>query len=485
MKTSCSQDSSTWNYFNSAARCWVASIVLLAFAQFSWAFAVPDSIQKHPYFDSTSPRVWSSGLMATEGPSGTINLSASLIMNSTVMDSGNIRLEWWAFPTNFMASASSLSGYRLAAYSVGTLSPDEKFENVSSGPIAYSPPPDGIWYFTLLATELRGSNYFWIGYQSSGLAYSCTEGVCTETSLAAILNPCGLAINTISPGPPTSNLCTAGFTPSPPSDQNYWWTWSCFSYGLGSSTLDQQSCSANKAEPCAHIAVHRYRNTQILGHFYTTDTAEGNALIRSGAPLEYEGIAFVGCAWGHTPQGDPHPQIFPVYRFKSLTTPGVYFYSMLPEEIESVRTNLSHLLQEEGIAYYAFNSPNYVPEIPSPLRFPVHRFRNANVPGANFYTADANERDTINRDVPGYPIEGIGFYAMRHTISPSCGPAHGTGIGFPDRAKLCAIGTAVSIEEVPESEGRTHWACSGENGTQLACTTVAEPPGWTSLLPGN
>ena len=102
---------------------------------------------------------------------------------------------------------------------------------------------------------------------------------------------------------------------------------------------------------CPEKAVYRYRNTNILGHFYTTSTSEGSALIAGGAPLQYEGVAFTACGSGSTSDG-----IFPVYRFKHLQQNGVYFYSMLPEEIASVRANLSHLLRDEGIAFYAHNA---------------------------------------------------------------------------------------------------------------------------------
>lgn len=148
------------------------------------------------------------------------------------------------------------------------------------------------------------------------------------------------------------------------------------------------------------VLVHRYRNTQILGHFYTTSTTEGTALISAGAPLQYEGVAFTGCSGGSTSSG-----VYPVYRFKSLTQSGVYFYSMLPPEIDSVRTNLSSILKDEGIAYYAFNAT-------ATGRYPIYRFRNAYVTGANFYTIMEEERANVIATVPGYPQEGIGFYAM-------------------------------------------------------------------------
>lgn len=152
---------------------------------------------------------------------------------------------------------------------------------------------------------------------------------------------------------------------------------------------------------CAVTPVYRYRNTQILGHFYTTSTNEGASLISSGAPLQYEGVAFNACSGGTTSNG-----IYPVYRFKSLTQNGVYFYSMLPSELENVRANLTNILKEEGIAYYAYSDAKAG-------RSPVYRFRNVGVPGANFYTMLESEKTIVIDSVPGYPYEGIGFYALQ------------------------------------------------------------------------
>lgn len=151
---------------------------------------------------------------------------------------------------------------------------------------------------------------------------------------------------------------------------------------------------------CPEKAVYRYRNTNILGHFYTTSTAEGSALIAGGAPLQYEGVAFTACGSGSTSDG-----IFPVYRFKHLVQNGVYFYSMLPEEISFVRASLSHLLKDEGIAYYAYNAN-------ASGRYPMYRFRNTTITGANFYTILEAERANVVANVPGYAQEGIGFYAL-------------------------------------------------------------------------
>jgi hypothetical protein len=78
---------------------------------------------------------------------------------------------------------------------------------------------------------------------------------------------------------------------------------------------------------------------------------------------------------------------------------------MLPDEIASVRANLGNILQDQGIAFYALN---YQPS----GAFPVYRFRNTAVGGANFYTILDAEKANIIANVPGYALEGIGYWAM-------------------------------------------------------------------------
>jgi hypothetical protein len=159
------------------------------------------------------------------------------------------------------------------------------------------------------------------------------------------------------------------------------------------------------ATTCTQATVYRYRNTQILGHFYTTSMTDGAARIAAGEPLVLEGAAFNACSGGSTSNG-----IYPVEIFKHLLVPGVYFYSLLPQEIASVRANLGNILQDQGIAFYALN---FQPA----GSFPVYRFRNTAVAGANFYTILEAEKGSIIANVPGYAFEGIGFWAMPPQIT--------------------------------------------------------------------
>jgi hypothetical protein len=160
------------------------------------------------------------------------------------------------------------------------------------------------------------------------------------------------------------------------------------------------------AQTCSQTTVYRYRNTQILGHFYTTSMADGAARIAAGEPLVLEGAAFNACSSGSTANG-----VYPVERFKHLRVPGVYFYTMLPQEMASVRASLSDILQDQGVAFYALNFR------PS-ASYPVYRFRNTAVAGANFYTILPDEEANIIANVPGYALEGTGFWAMPPGSAP-------------------------------------------------------------------
>jgi hypothetical protein len=68
--------------------------------------------------------------------------------------SGTLHLELWAFSTPY--SGSLTFGYKMAQYSLGQLTAGFVFNNIDSGPILFVPPPDGVWYFTLVLTEFTG-----------------------------------------------------------------------------------------------------------------------------------------------------------------------------------------------------------------------------------------------------------------------------------------------------------------------------------------
>jgi hypothetical protein len=65
--------------------------------------------------------------------------------------SGTLHLELWAFPSPF--NGNFQVGYKLAQYSLGQLTAGFHYSNISTGTIAFAPPPDGTWIFTMVLTE--------------------------------------------------------------------------------------------------------------------------------------------------------------------------------------------------------------------------------------------------------------------------------------------------------------------------------------------
>ena len=84
----------------------------------------------------------------------TVVLKADKLSNLTSGGySGTIRLELWAFSFPFSGSGS---GYKLASYQLGQLNGGSYFYNISSGSIAFTRPPPGTWYFSVMAREYTG-----------------------------------------------------------------------------------------------------------------------------------------------------------------------------------------------------------------------------------------------------------------------------------------------------------------------------------------
>jgi hypothetical protein len=83
--------------------------------------------------------------------------------------SGTLRLELWAFPNAF-----SGQGKQVAVYSLGQLNARASLSSISSGSISLTSPPSGLSYFTLLITELNGSDYLADAFSSSKLPVVCS-----------------------------------------------------------------------------------------------------------------------------------------------------------------------------------------------------------------------------------------------------------------------------------------------------------------------
>lgn len=63
---------------------------------------------------------------------------------------GNIRLELWAFPSPY--SGSLAAGHKAGQYFWGNLPIGWETPKIVAT-VAFTPPPDGVWYFTMLITE--------------------------------------------------------------------------------------------------------------------------------------------------------------------------------------------------------------------------------------------------------------------------------------------------------------------------------------------
>ena len=61
-----------------------------------------------------------------------------------------LRLELWAFASPYSAG---MAGFRMALYSLAPIDPGVAIINVDSGPVPFTTPPTGVWYFSMLLTE--------------------------------------------------------------------------------------------------------------------------------------------------------------------------------------------------------------------------------------------------------------------------------------------------------------------------------------------
>lgn len=84
-----------------------------------------------------------------------VELGAERIENFTTFagSSGTLKMELWAFPFPYTGDQV---GYKTSETVLGVLSGGQYFQNVFSGNIAFTYPPNGQWYFTMVLTEFTG-----------------------------------------------------------------------------------------------------------------------------------------------------------------------------------------------------------------------------------------------------------------------------------------------------------------------------------------
>src|SRR5207248_5929804 len=85
--------------------------------------------------------------------------------------SGTLKLELWALAAPY--TSGSVTGYKLAEYTLGQLSAGFYYYNINSGSIFFSYPPNGTWHFAMFVTEyvaspLNGGYVFddWINFST-------------------------------------------------------------------------------------------------------------------------------------------------------------------------------------------------------------------------------------------------------------------------------------------------------------------------------
>jgi hypothetical protein len=100
----------------------------------------------------------------------TADLATDGVQNMDMDDpTSSLRLELWAFSAPY---TSGMSGTRLALYPMLPLDPGAANFNVDSGPVAYSPPGNGVWYYSMQLTEYAATSSndgytvrYWINMQ--------------------------------------------------------------------------------------------------------------------------------------------------------------------------------------------------------------------------------------------------------------------------------------------------------------------------------
>jgi len=113
--------------------------------------------------------------------------------------SGPLRLELWAFATPYTGGTLG-AGHKLASYQLEAVGAGWQTNNVNSGPIVYSPPPDGTWVFAMLITELSGFSAFNDGYAADDWRNLPPPVVVGTASAPALTPQVGLWWNPDEPG---------------------------------------------------------------------------------------------------------------------------------------------------------------------------------------------------------------------------------------------------------------------------------------------
>ncbi len=196
--------------------------------------------------------------------------------------------------------------------------------------------------------------------------------------------------------------------------------------------------------------VYRFYNLNNGTHFFTASAAERDTVIKRWPRVfQYEGVAYST----ETTAGAQ-----PLYRFYN-TRSASHFYTTSLAEANTVTAKWSDVFVAEGPAYSVASGE-------AANSTAVYRFYNKKS-GSHFYTASAQERDTVIARWPGvYQYEGVAFYV----VQPGSG-IDPTSMVFPVQGPNNYTDTFGA----PRSGGRTH------EGTDIM---AAEGTPCAAVVPG-
>lgn len=140
--------------------------------------------------------------------------------------------------------------------------------------------------------------------------------------------------------------------------------------------------------------IYRFYNTATGAHFFTSNEAEKNNILATLPSFRFEGNSFDSNAVKDSTGA------VPVYRLYNKVT-GVHVYTINESEKATILATGSY--NDEGIAYYAYNTPTGTETTP------LYRFLNT-ATSTHFYTDNETEKANIIATNPALKFEGIAYY---------------------------------------------------------------------------
>ena len=90
-----------------------------------------------------------------------VTLTVDRLDNLGQQESGELQMELWALPqpyTGLGQTGYDQTGFRMAVYPLGRIAPSYYLAFVNSGPIPFTQPPPGTWFFVTIITQYDASN---------------------------------------------------------------------------------------------------------------------------------------------------------------------------------------------------------------------------------------------------------------------------------------------------------------------------------------